>query len=391
MSLHRLIFYGAVLGGWAAFVGWLLAELLFAGGERSRGFFAAVLLAAFVGAAIAGALAVLPAVANGQWRQGLRRLGPGLLGGFLAGLVGALIGNGFYRLLSVAAGSDTGAVRFFGLIPGWILMGLAIGAVEGVYDRSPRKLRNGLIGGAVGGLLGGLLFDPLAALMQSGTGMASRATAFVILGLCIGLFIAVVQVVLKQAWLTVVDGFRPGRQLILTEPETEMGTSEKVALPFIAFGAKGVEPRHVRILRQPDGSYVVFDNNTRGGTRVNGHPLTAPVRLRDGDVIAFGVNMVRFSEHRRTGGPEPVAPVPVRPAVVPVTVLPAVVTPVAVQARPTPAPVVTPVVVPVHPVAPPQPQAPARPAGASDLCPNCGIKAPGAPGSRVCMICGQTF
>jgi hypothetical protein len=225
--------------------------------------------------------------------------------------------------------------------------------------------------------------------------MASRATAFVILGLCIGLFIAVVQVVLKQAWLTVVDGFRPGRQVILTEPETEMGTSEKVALPFIAFGAKGVEPRHVRILRQPDGSYVVLDNNTRGGTRVNGHPLTAPVRLRDGDVIAFGVNLVRFSERRKLGAAEPVAPVPVLPAavpvtVVPVTVVPSAITPTVIPPRPA-APAVTPVVVPEKSVTSLPPLATAQPAGPSDLCPNCGIKAQGAPGSRVCMICGQTF
>ena len=64
MSLNRLIYYGAILGGWSAFVGWLLAELLFAGGSRSEGFLAAVLLAAFVGAAVAGALSILPALRN---------------------------------------------------------------------------------------------------------------------------------------------------------------------------------------------------------------------------------------------------------------------------------------------------------------------------------------
>jgi hypothetical protein len=451
MSLNRLIYYGAILGGWSAFVGWLLAELLFAGGERSRDFIPAVLLAAFVGAAIAGALSILPALANAQWQQALKRLGPGLLGGFIAGLVGGLIGDGLYRLLSLAAGANSAAAIILGRIPGWILMGLAIGAVEGVYDRSPRKLRNGLIGGALGGLLGGLLFDPLVVMMHSGTGMASRATAFVILGMCIGLLIGVVQVVFKQAWLTVADGFRPGRQLILTEPETFMGTSEKVALPFIAFGAKGVEPRHVRILRQPDGSYVALDNNSRSGTRVNGHPLTGPVLLRDGDVISFGVNMVRFSERRKALGVEPVL-APVRPAAMPAGVQPVVVTPVAIkpapgQPRPAvpvapvvtpirqgpppgPAQVVPPAAVPVRPLAPPQappaparppaqaqpptaappaaqpqrivpvasqpqppaaPKAPARPAASSDLCPNCGIRAAGAPGSRVCMICGLTF
>src|SRR5262249_4815844 len=153
-----------------------------------------------------------------------------------AGAVGGLIGGGFYWLLQRIDEHST-ALRIIGRIPGWIIMGMAIGAVEGVYDRSARKLRNGLIGGAVGGFVGGLLFDPMAALIHSRSGMASRATAFVILGMCIGLLIAVVQVVLKQAWLTVEGGFRPGRQLILAEGETLMGTAERCALPFIAFGA----------------------------------------------------------------------------------------------------------------------------------------------------------
>jgi hypothetical protein len=447
MSLNRLIFYGAFIGGWAAFVGWLLAELLFVRGDSAPNFLQVMLMTAAVGAAIAGGLSMVGSLANAQWQQMLVRVGPALLGGLIAGAVGGLIGEGFYQI---------GLPRVFG----WLLMGLAIGAVEGVYDRSPRKLRNGLIGGAVGGFVGGLLFGPITQMMQSGSGLASRATAFVILGMCIGLLIAVVQVVLKQAWLTVVEGFRPGRQLILAEGETLMGTAEKCALPFIAFGAKGVEPRHVRIYRQPDGSYVVMDNGTRTGTRVNGRPLAGPVVLRDGDVIQFGVNAVRFSERRRGLGVEPVV-APPRPAMAPmpvqaVPVQPVMVQPVGIQAAPAPLPaipiqprggaapappMVTPIrpaqppgpapipaPIPVRPVAqppapppqqrppvapPPQqrpplaqppaaqppmqqrppaaPPAPAQPGGVAGLCPNCGIKATGAPGARVCMICGMTF
>src|SRR5262245_60121422 len=329
MSLNRLIHYGFVIGGWSAFVGWLLGELLF-GGQFSRTFLGAVLLFAFVGAAITGGLSVLPAIVNGQWQQALQRLGLGLGGGFVAGLVSGLIGNAFYGLLKLIAGGDPGVVRVLGLIPGWVLLGVAVGAVEGAYDRSPRKLRVGMVGGATGGFFGGLLFDPISSLLHSGTGMAGRATAFVILGMSIGLLIAVVQVVLKQAWLTVVEGFRPGRHVILSEGETLMGTAETVALPFIAYGAKGVEPRHVRIVRQPDGSYAVMDNNTRTGTRVNGHPLTGPVLLRDGDVISFGVNSVRFSERRRGLGVGPSA-APARPPVQAVPVQAVPVQPVTVQ------------------------------------------------------------
>ncbi len=438
MSLNRLMFYGAFIGGWAAFVGWLLAELLFLRGNPDPNFLLVILTTTLVGAAIAGGLSIVGSLANAQWQQMLLRVGPALLGGLIAGAVGGLIGGGFYLLLTLIAGDSVG-VRIIGRIPGWILMGMAIGAVEGVYERSPRKLRNGLIGGAVGGFVGGLLFDPMVALMHSPSGMASRATAFVILGMCIGFLIAVVQVVLKEAWLTVIGGFRPGRQLILTEGETLMGTAETVALPFIAFGAKGVEPRHVRIVRQPDGSYVVADNNTRTGTRVNGHPLTGPALLRDGDVISFGANSVRFSERRRGAGVGPTA-APARPPVqaVPVQavqVQPAVVQPVGVQpalptipiqprqaAAPAPPPGPAPIPVPVRPVSPvtpvqppvqarppAAPPAPARPPAAqppaqppaapaparsgsrADLCPNCGIKAQGPPGARVCGICGMTF
>ena len=87
-----------------------------------------------------------------------------------------------------------------------------------------------------------------------GSSMADRATGFVILGTCIGCFIGLAQVILKEAWLTVEAGVRPGRQLVLSSPEMLMGTSEKAALPFIAFGAKGVEPVHARIMRRDDGS-----------------------------------------------------------------------------------------------------------------------------------------
>ena len=100
--------------------------------------------------------------------------------------------------------------------------------------------------------------------------MSSRAFAFVLLGLCVGLFIGLAQVILKEAWLTVEQGFRPGRQMILGQDQITMGTSEKASLIFIAYGAKGVEPIHLKISKQKDGGYVLEDNQSRGGTLLNG-------------------------------------------------------------------------------------------------------------------------
>jgi hypothetical protein len=46
------------------------------------------------------------------------------------------------------------------------------------------------------------------------TGTANRFVADLVVGLCTGLMVAVVEVVLKNAWLAVAGGQREGAQLI---------------------------------------------------------------------------------------------------------------------------------------------------------------------------------
>src|SRR5215471_18674256 len=135
MSFHRLIYYSAIIGGWAAFAGWLISELVLL--RRATGFslLSLMLTTGFVGGAIAGGLGILAGAANGQWKQNLYRLWLGLGGGFIGGALGGAVGGIIYDLLPVMI------FRVFG----WTLMGLAIGSVEGVYDVNIRKIRNGLI------------------------------------------------------------------------------------------------------------------------------------------------------------------------------------------------------------------------------------------------------
>lgn len=380
MSLSRLVFYSAVVGGWSAFVGWLLAQLLF-GRWVDVSFLLVALMVGIVAAFIGGGLSQVAGLINLRWGDQVHRLGPGIVGGLAGGIAGALLGS----LIHAMAGE-------FGRVIGWAFMGIGIGVAEGIYEQSPRKLRNGLIGGALGGFLGGLLFF-LFNLIGLGTDVSKRATGFVILGVCIGLFIGLVQVVLKEAWLTVEQGFRPGRQLILAQPLLTLGTSEKASLIFIAYGAKGVEPIHLQIQRLPDGRYVVQDNQSRTGTFVNGQRLSGPALLRDGDRLQFGTNVVRFNERVRSaaGVAAPVAAVPAKPAPVmgiPVTAArPAQVVPVAAVPVPLPPP-------PAKPPPPPPRAVPAQPVSQPPLagvCPVCEWKGSGIPGRRKCENCGAVF
>ena len=285
MSLKRLIYYGAVIGGWSAFFGWLATEILLnRGGANGR--VGVALTCALVGGAISAGLNLVAGMVNAQWKQQLMGALRGLVLGGMGGALGGYLGDVLFAWIHVR-----------GL--GWMFMGALIGIGEGLYDRSPAKLRNGLIGGSIGGLIGGILFDPIRNMIGASSGMSSRATAFVILGLCIGLLIGLVKVVLRTAWLTVVDGYRPGRQLILSEGQAVLGRAEYAALPFLGMGDGDLEFEHARIIRQPDGRFVLEDNNSRLGTTVNGVRVAGRAMLKNEDVIKVGTNMIVFNESQR--------------------------------------------------------------------------------------------
>src|SRR5437764_1009636 len=103
-------------------------------------------------------------------------------------------------------------------------LGWALGKLAAPEADVPRALVQGLYLGLLValslGLLGRLFRKPADELLSS------SATGFIALGLCIGLFVGLTQVVLKEAWIRVESGFRPGREMILCQPETTIGRAE---------------------------------------------------------------------------------------------------------------------------------------------------------------------
>jgi hypothetical protein len=282
MSLNRFVYYCAVIAGWAALLTWGLAEATFLG----RGLFNATaestLVGVLLGLAIGGALHLVASSGSGRWRP---RISPRLALAIFVAACGGLIG-------AVSFSELVGLPRFVG----WTILGLGVGAAEGIYENSPRKIRNGLIGGGIGGLLGGLLFDRIAVYESD---VSSRAATFVLLGLSVGGLVGLAHVVLKEAWLTVADGFGPGRQLILSQTVTVLGRGDHLPLPFLGYAGRDLEGEHLQITRRPDGQYVVSDKGSRIGTMLNGQPVHQAVVLSDGDLIKLGSNIVRFNQRKR--------------------------------------------------------------------------------------------
>ena len=296
MSFKLFIYYCSLGGGWAAFVTWAIVQVCGIRDWENKTAYAAT-LGAILGALIAATIGALDAIMNAVGSQRILRVGICLTIGLLGGLLGALLGNTLFVKFNYNVAM---------LVVGWILVGVLIGASVGVYDlirammglndfAAPlKKTLNGIYGGLLGGLVGGL---PFGLLMRNESIPVSNLTiGLVILGLCIGLFIPLAQVVLKQAWVKVEAGFRPGREIMLMKDETLIGKAEGCDIGL--FGGQGLEKQHARIFLK-NNRYYLADMNTPGGTFVNERRVNGSTPLKDGDAIRVGNCVLRFGERAK--------------------------------------------------------------------------------------------
>ncbi len=307
MSFKLFIYYCALCGGWAGLLSWVCSTG-FSGIDDDR--IQMTLIAAVLGLFLAGAIAAVDAMLNDKGVRGLLRIGIavgiGLLGAMLVGLIGQLIYHGLFTKLAESSATTAKLLGGVVTVVTWVVAGIIIGGSIGVFDlgralmtkgslRFPiSKIIKGCVGGAVGGLIGGFLLA-----VCEGLGLltySKRATGFVILGSSIGLLIGLAQVILKEAWIRVEQGFRPGREMMLVKDETTIGRAEACDLGL--FGDMSVERRHARILLNA-GRYVLYDEGTPGGTFVNDRRIDDPTPLRSGDVIRVGRNVLIFGERQK--------------------------------------------------------------------------------------------
>jgi hypothetical protein len=239
----------------------------------------------------------------------------GALVGLIGGLFGILLGSGVFGLLYVQRPGMNPAAFVWNVLAraaGWAFIGALAGTADGWRKWSFRVGRNGFIGGLIGGLIGGTTFEivPYLAPGMTRPGVLSRLFGFVITGAMIGLFVALVQQLLKEAWVRVMVGRNEGREYLVEKAQTTIGRSELCDVPL--FGDPSVERTHAVIAARPDGRFVLRDNNTQGGTIVNDERVSPGngegVLLRDGDRIRIaGRTLIfheRYTQRRRAPAPK---------------------------------------------------------------------------------------
>lgn len=313
---------GALFGLVGGFLGFLFQEMLLPHDDALmllnpvHQMAATLEVGAILGAFLGMAIGAVEGVAVGSAVRLRRGVGLGLLIGAFAGIVGMYIGNVVFNIALMGKPFEqleqsTDFLDFVHLVLartlGITFVGALPGVAAGAATLSPKRARHGLIGGLIGGFIGGLTFDLVgwilapvmgaAAAAQGksiyGAGGPSRAIAFSLIGLLAGLFVGLVEDLLKQAWVRVLAGRNEGRDYIISKPLTIMGRDERADVPL--FGDPALAPQHAAIRIEGNRHYLL-DGGTPPAPIVNGQPVTQKQLLRDGDMVQLGQVRMLFRE-----------------------------------------------------------------------------------------------
>jgi Ca-activated chloride channel family protein len=324
--------------------------------------------------------------------EGLKGGGGSIAAGLVAGAAGQLLFQQF--------GTGVPVWVVFCRTAGWALLGALLGGGMALFVKNLSASR-ALLGGALGGLAGALGFLTASALFGDVMGRLLGAT---LLGLCIGLMVALVEMAFRKAWLEVVYGPHEVGTVNLGEAPVSIGGDGRVCT-VLARGAAPVAFRY-----RLSQSRVLYEDVVKGQTlpvplghrqkvgplevivrgSAEGPPAAVPPRAETLPVATPALSPDRpYPAAAPARPPSPDRPYPAvtpAPAPSPDRPYPAV----------TPAPALSPdrpavsPKFPDRPVATPAP-ATSKPLAPGDGCPGCGRIAPGLAGKRYCVVCDRTY
>ena len=160
-------------------------------------------------------------------------------------------------------------------------------------------LRNSVVGGALGGAFGGLFFDPIDRFFMTSVfsgGGSSRLVGLLAVGLSIGIFVALVERLARDAWLRVRTGPLAGKSFILYKTPTILGSAPQSDVYL--YKDADIDGSHVAIHRV-GSTYEIEDLGSRTGTTVAAGGAPAPVV--SGDQIVVGSTILDFEERQKRG------------------------------------------------------------------------------------------
>jgi hypothetical protein len=243
-----------------------------------------------VGGLIGLSIGLLLGLAEGLGsRSPLRILKSAALNGGLGLIGGAIalpVAEGLFQSLGAGVLSRALGWGFFGA-----LVGMAIGITGGTQVWKP------VLGGGLGGLLGGVLLEGVRQLFSDP--LYGKAVGLTLLGASIGIFIALIVLLLSQAWLEVISGKMKGSEFILDKfikangPSAFIGSSplkSDIVLPD-----PDIAPQHA-LLKGMDSHFTLKDLSL-SGTFINGNKIEL-AQLRANQTIKVGNTELVYRERK---------------------------------------------------------------------------------------------
>ncbi|HET6979663.1 MAG TPA: FHA domain-containing protein [Pyrinomonadaceae bacterium] len=179
----------------------------------------------------------------------------------------------------------------------WAVLGGALGLGMNLIKSTKGQRRASLMGGLVGGVLGGLLFDPINRFLipSAEQGDVQRLIGFSMVGLCVGIFVALSERLGRDGWIRVLTGPLRGKAFILYHNPTIIGASPTANI-YLFKDAK-IAPEHVALQRTGNG-YELIQRKSEADVLVNNLAVHRR-RLVSGDQIIVGDTILLFEERAK--------------------------------------------------------------------------------------------
>jgi hypothetical protein len=293
----RRIYYNAVLGALGGLFGWAFISLALRNLDTSSSaalYVKDALTGALVGVAMGAALGSADGFIDGRSpRKLLQGMVYGGILGLVAGVVGLLLGE---LIFSLAGG---------GVLPraiGWAIFGMLVGMSNGIASRMPTRRNYGLLGGFIGGLVGGSTYERLNLALRGWTGDRETAVAvggalgLIILGMCLGAIIGLVETILRTAWFRFTRGKLEGQTRMLDPRKAQITIGRDDGSDLYIPGDADIHHRHAVITPQ-NGAFIITPASDGGPVLLVTPQGEQPVQnhaLRPNDAIQLGRSRMVF-------------------------------------------------------------------------------------------------
>ena len=285
MTRMTRLYYYAILGAIGGLIGWQVSNIV------GLSFMDTVYMSEVVVGGLVGlSIGVLLGLADAFYSRNILTMLRGMLVNGVLGLVGGAAGLPLAEWLFQTLGGEVWSRAL-----GWGVFGLLVGAAVGITGGS--QVWKPAIGGALGGLLGGAALE--GARLYIADTLAGKAVGLSFLGAAIGMFIALIVLLLSRAWLEVTSGKLQGNEFILDKflkangPSAYIGSSALKA--DIVLPDPDVAPQHAMI-KGVDTHFNLKDMSL-DGTFINNRKIEQ-TSLKNRQVIKVGNTEMVYHERR---------------------------------------------------------------------------------------------